>query len=74
MEKNKRACNSKLELALWADSMIMKDTSYSPFGLVYGLDSRLPLHNLLKYKFVQEYDDDIYDDMQHRIENLVQLD
>lgn len=76
MEKNKKAWDSKLELSLQADRVTMKKaTSYSPFGLVYGLEARLPQNNVLKmYKFAQEYDEEICDDMQHRINNLVQLD
>lgn len=43
---NKRSWDSKLNLALWEDRIIVKKTtSESPFELVYGSKVRMPLHN-----------------------------
>lgn len=52
--ENKRAWDSKLSLAVWADRItIKKFTGFAPYELVYGKEARLPLNNLLLvYKFV----------------------
>lgn len=73
IEKNKKAWDLKLKLALWDDRVtVKKATRHSPFGLVYGLDARMPQNNLLKmYNFVQEYDENICDTMQHSIDNII---
>ena len=48
---NKKAWDSKIKLALWADRITKKSsTGRSPFKLVYGLDVTLPVHlKLLVY-------------------------
>ncbi|XP_059064744.1 uncharacterized protein LOC131856823 [Cryptomeria japonica] len=59
---NKSVCDSKLNLAVWADRVtIKKSTRFAPYQLVYGKEARLPLNNLLPvYKFVsEEYLEDI---------------
>ena len=41
--ENKRAWNSKLPLALWANKVTMKKAiGCAPFDLVYGIQARLP--------------------------------
>lgn len=73
---NKRAWNSKLNLAVCVDRVtIKKSTGFSPYQLVYGKEARLPLNNLLPvYKFVsEEYLEDI-DFMEDRLVQLVELD
>lgn len=46
--QNKKAWDSKLNLALWADRVIVKKSiGKSPYELVYGKRDRLPLDNLL---------------------------
>jgi hypothetical protein len=41
---------------------------------VYGQEARIPTNNMLQmYKFIQEYDDDILDDMQVRINVMIEL-
>ena len=45
--ENKRAQDSKLLLALWADRVsIKKAIGCAPFDLVYGIQARLPQNNL----------------------------
>ncbi|XP_059066337.1 uncharacterized protein LOC131857656 [Cryptomeria japonica] len=45
---NKKAWDSKLTLALWADRItVKKSIGKAPFELVYGTRARLPLDNLL---------------------------
>lgn len=45
------------------------------FDLVYGISTRFPHNNLMEmYKFVQIYDDEIDDEMQLRMEALIELD
>ncbi|XP_059077018.1 uncharacterized protein LOC131876199 [Cryptomeria japonica] len=53
---NKKAWDSKLVLAVWADRVtIKKSTGFAPYELVYGKETRFPLNNLLPvYKFVTE--------------------
>jgi len=69
VDKNKRAWDSKLKLALWADRVTVKKAiGRSPFELVYGALARLPINNLLPvYKFIQENDEEIEDSMTERI-------
>ncbi|XP_057849103.1 uncharacterized protein LOC131060024 [Cryptomeria japonica] len=65
---NKRACDSKLNLALWADRIIVKrSTGKSPFELVYGKQARIPLDNLLSvHKFMIQKGIDNVDPLQER--------
>ena len=43
--ENKKAWDSKIKYALWADKITKKaSTGKSPFELVYGLDVQLPVH------------------------------
>lgn len=76
LEKNKKAWDSKLRLVVWADRVtIKKAIGCAPFDLVYGIHARLPQNNLMEmYKLVQTCDNDIDDDMQLRIEALMELD
>lgn len=76
IEKNKKVWDSKMQLALWVDRTIVKKViGQSPFNLVYGVEAKIPHNKLIKmYKFVQEYNDDICDLMQHRMEELIELD
>ena len=75
MGDNKKAWDSKLSLAVWANRVTVKKAiGVDPFDLVYGIHARLPQNNLMNlYKFVQKYDDDITDDMQERMDELVGL-
>lgn len=70
LDKNKKAWDSKLKLAIWVDRVIVKKAiGFSPFDLVYSIQERLPQNNLLQmYKFFKTYDNDIDDDMQLRVE------
>ncbi|XP_059066378.1 uncharacterized protein LOC131857694 [Cryptomeria japonica] len=73
---NKRAWDSKLNLAVWADRVtIKKSTGFPPYQLVYGKEARLPLNNLLPvYKFVsEEYLEDV-DFMEDSLVQLIELD
>ena len=73
--ENKRAWDSKLPLALWANRVTVKKAiGCAPFDLVYGIQAKLPQNNLKEmYKFVQLYEDDIVDDMQMRMDDIMQL-
>ena len=43
LDKNKRAWDSKLPLALWANKVtIKKAIGCAPFDLLYGIQARLP--------------------------------
>jgi transposase InsO family protein len=57
MGDNKRSRDNKIKFALWADRITKKSsTGKSPFELVYGLDTTLPVHlKLPVYQFVQKY-------------------
>ena len=72
--ENKRAWDSKLPLALWADRVTVKKAiGCAPFDLVYGIQARLPQNNLKEmYKFIQVYEEDIVDDMQMRMDDIIQ--
>ncbi|XP_059066393.1 uncharacterized protein LOC131857708 [Cryptomeria japonica] len=76
LEKNKRAWDSKLRLAILVDNVtIKKAIRCAPFDFVYGIHAWLPQNNLMEmYKFVQTYNNNIDDDMQLRIEALMELD
>ena len=65
LNDNKKAWDSKLPLAVWADRVnVNKAIGVAPFDIIYGIHARLPQNNLMNfYKFVQKYDDDITDDM-----------
>ena len=54
LDENKRAWDSKLPLAVWANRVpVKKVIGVAPFDLVYGIQARLPLNNMLNlYKFV----------------------
>ena len=75
LNDNKKACDSKLPLGVWANRVTMKKAiGVAPFDIVYGIQARLGQNNLMNlYKFVQKYDDDIIDDMQERLDELVGL-
>ena len=73
--EKKKAWDSKFPLALWADRVTMKkEIGCAPFDLVYGIQARLPQNNLKEmYKFVQIYEDNIIDEMQLRMNDILQL-
>ena len=73
--ENKKAWDSRLPLALWADRVTMKKAiGCTPFDLVYGIQARLPQNNLKEmYKFVQLYEDDIIDEMHLRMDDILQV-
>ena len=75
MGENKRAWDSKLPLALWANRVTVKKAiGCAPFDLVYGIQARFPQNNLKEmYKFVKLFEDDIVDDMQIRMDDILQL-
>lgn len=76
LDRNKRAWDSKLWLALWADRVTMKKAiGCAAFDLVYGISARLSQNNLLQmYKLIQAYDEDLDDEMRVRMDELIQLD
>lgn len=55
IEQNKRSWDQKLKLALWVDRVTVKKAiGTSQFELVYGVQTRVPVNNLLPvYKFLQ---------------------
>ncbi|XP_059067608.1 uncharacterized protein LOC131858393 [Cryptomeria japonica] len=69
---NKRAWNSKLNLAIWADRItIKKSMGESPFELVYGKQARIPLDNsLLVHKFMIQEGIDNVDPLHERFEKI----
>ena len=73
--ENKKAWDSKLPLALWANRVTVKRAiGCAPFDLVYGIQASLPQNNLKEmYKYIQLYEDDIVDKMQLRIDDILQL-
>ena len=64
-----------MPLALCADRVTVKKAiGCAPFDLVYGIQARLPQNNLKEmYKFIQLYESDIVDDMQLRMDDILQL-
>ena len=75
MADNKKAWDSKLQLAIWADRVTVKKAiGVAPFDMVYGIQARMPQNNLMGlYNYIQMYDEDIIDDMQERLDELVGL-
>ena len=65
-----------MPLALWVDRVIVKKAiGYAPFDLIYGIQERLPQNNLSEmYKFIQAYEEDIIDEIQIRMDDILQLD
>ena len=72
---NKKAWDSKIKYALWADRITNKSsTGKSPFELVYGLDVTLPIHlKLPVYQLLQNFSSD-QDAIQNRVNQLIELD
>jgi transposase InsO family protein len=72
---NKKAWDSKIKFALWADRITKKSaTGKSPFELVYGLDVTLPVHlRLPLYQLLQGFSTD-KDALQNRLNRLIELD
>ena len=72
---NKKAWDSKIKFALWADRITKKSaTGKSPFELVYGMNVTLPIHlQLPVYQTLQDSGSD-QDDFQSRINELIELD
>ena len=75
LDDNKKAWDSKLQFAIWADKVtIKKAIGVAPFDLVYGIQARMPQNKLLGlYNHIQLYDEDITGDMQERLDELVGL-
>ena len=73
--ENKRAWDSKIRYALWADRITKKaSTGKIPFELVYGLDVQSPVHlKLPVQKLLQGFSTD-QDAVQNRINRLIELD
>ena len=76
LDNNKRTWDSKLNLALWVDRiMVKKSTCFSPFNLVYEKEAKLSLNNLLPiYKFVTEKQLEDVNFMENRLNALIELD
>ncbi|XP_059066049.1 uncharacterized protein LOC131857458 [Cryptomeria japonica] len=74
--KTKRAWDSKLKMALWADMIIVNKTIGTyPFELVYGCKKRMPINNLLPVcKFIHENNPKMLDLLEERMETLAELD
>jgi hypothetical protein len=55
--ENKKAWDSKIKYALWADRITTKtSTGKTPFELVYGLEAKLPVNlQILILGFAQQY-------------------
>ena len=74
LEDNKRAWNSKLKFALWANRVTTKRSiGLSPFQLVYGAEA--VFHSQLAIpvaKFLQDHQEEP-DDMIRRIHQLVEV-
>ena len=72
---NKKAWDSKIKLALWADRITKKiSTGRSPFDLVCGLDVTLLVHLKLPiYQLLQNFSSD-QEAIQNRINQLIELD
>lgn len=75
LEKNKKAWDSKLKMALWADRITIKRAiGMSPFELVYGSKATILVNNiLLVYKFIQENDIEMSDPLKERMELLAEF-
>jgi hypothetical protein len=74
LEDNKRAWNSKLKFALWADRVTTKKSiGISPFQLVYGAEVVLPSQLAIPVaKFFQDYQEQP-NDMIKMIHQLVEV-
>jgi transposase InsO family protein len=74
LEENKKAWDSKLKFALWADRVTTKRSlGISPFQLVYGVEAIFPAQLALPVeKFLQDYQGEP-DDMVRRILQLVEV-
>jgi hypothetical protein len=74
LEDNKKAWDSKLKFALWADRVTTKRSlGVSPFQLVYGVEAIFPSHLALPVeKLFQDYRGEP-DDMIRRIQQLVEV-
>ncbi|XP_059064759.1 uncharacterized protein LOC131856838 [Cryptomeria japonica] len=75
LEQNKRSWDKKLKLALWANRITVKKAiGTSPFELVYGIQTRVPVNNLLPvYKFLQDEELELSEPMEDRMIQLVEL-
>jgi hypothetical protein len=74
LEDNKKAWDSKLKFALWADRITTKRSlGISPFQLVYGAEAIFPAQLAFPVeKFFQDYQGEP-DDMVRRILQLVEV-
>jgi hypothetical protein len=74
LEDNKKAWDSKLKFALWADRVTTKRSlGISPFHLVHGVEAIFPTQLALPAKkFLQDYQGEP-DDMVRRILQLVEV-
>jgi hypothetical protein len=74
LEDNKKAWNSKLKFALWADRVTTKRSiGTSPFQLVYGAEAVFPSQLAIPVaKFFQDYQEEP-NDMIRRIHQMVEV-
>jgi hypothetical protein len=74
LEDNKKAWNSKLKFALWADRVTTKRSiGLSPFQLVYGEEAVFPSQlAILVAKLFQDYQEEP-NDVIRRIHQLVEV-
>ena len=53
---------------------VKKSIDVAPFDIVYGIQTRIPLKNLVElYNYIQMHDEEIIGDMQERLDELVGL-
>jgi hypothetical protein len=74
LEDNKKARDSKLKFALWADRVTTKRSfGISPFHLVYGVEAVFPIQLTFHVaKLLQDYQGEL-DDMIRRILQLIEV-
>ena len=75
LDDNKKAWDSKLQFAIWADRVTVKKAiGVATFDLVNGIQDRIPQNSMTGlYNYIQIYDDEIIDDMHQRIDELAGL-
>ena len=71
LEDNKRAWDSKLKFALWADRVTTKRSlNTSPFQLVYGTEVVFPTQLAL---FVEKFFQDLEGELDHMVRRIHQM-
>ena len=72
---NKKAWDSKIKYALWADRLTKKSsTGKNPFKLVYGLDVTLHVHLKLPVYQLLQYFISNHDVVQNKVNQMIELD